>query len=126
MKARKIYLKRKLKRIIDLNHGLVKQGNQMDRETFDNRFEKYYCEEGRHGIETDKVAARPWRAYITTGRQRLFWIPAFAGMTDSAGKWGLIIFIIKCHNVKVWGSPNGDLEFHSVGDNYPILENNLR
>ena len=53
-----------LKRIINLDHGLVKLGNQMDWESFDNRFEKYYCEEGRPGIETRLIVSLHYLKYL--------------------------------------------------------------
>jgi len=53
-----------LKRIINLDHGLVKLGNQMDWESFDNRFEKYYCEESRPGIETRLIVSLHYLKYL--------------------------------------------------------------
>jgi len=53
-----------LKRIINLEHGLVKLGDQMDWESFDKRFEKYYCEEGRPGIETRLIVSLHYLKYL--------------------------------------------------------------
>lgn len=53
-----------LKRIIDLEHGLVKLGDQMDWESFGQKFEKYYCEEGRPGIETRLIVSLHYLKYL--------------------------------------------------------------
>jgi len=53
-----------LNRIVNLSHELVKLGDQMDWKVFDNRFETYYCEEGRPGIETRLMVSLHYLKYL--------------------------------------------------------------
>ena len=53
-----------LKRIVDLSHELIKLGAKMDWESFDKKFEKYYCEEGRPGIETRLMVSLHYLKYL--------------------------------------------------------------
>ena len=56
-------LRVELRRIINEDHELVKIADQMDWESFDKRFEKYYCEEGRPGIETRLMVSLHYLKY---------------------------------------------------------------
>ena len=53
-----------INRIVDLDHELVKLGDQIKWDSFDNRFEKYYCEEGRPGIETRLMVSLHYLKYL--------------------------------------------------------------
>jgi len=53
-----------LKRLIDLSRELVKLGDRMDWDSFDNKFEKYYCEQGRPAIETRLMVSLHYLKYL--------------------------------------------------------------
>ena len=53
-----------LKRIVNLEHEIVKLGDQINWDSFDERFEKYYCEEGRPGIETRLMVSLHYLKYL--------------------------------------------------------------
>lgn len=54
-----------LNRLVDLSHELIRLGDKMDWESFDTKFEKHYCEEGRPGIETRLMVSLHYLKYLS-------------------------------------------------------------
>lgn len=53
-----------LKRIVAMSHELIKLADKIDWASFDSKFDKYYCEAGRPGIETRMMVSLHYLKYL--------------------------------------------------------------